>query len=227
MSYLIKQILLCMIIAAVLGFIIGWILRGNKAKQRERYLAEECDKRVRAMQMKSASTGRKATVATSSAAALASSGAAGQSSSKTKRIEQAPINEYDIEEIEGIGKGRGKRLRKLGISTIEQFLDKYHLIGARKELAAELDLEEYVVRKWVSMADLMRIPGVGSQYSELLEASGVHSVSELASQDASSLATKMKQVNKAEHTTVHAVPDSADVSEWISIAKSLPSKITI
>ncbi len=227
MSYLIKQILLCMIIAAVLGFIIGWILRGNKAKQRERYLAEECDKRVRAMQMKSASTGRKATVATSSAAALASSSAAGQSSSTTKRIEQAPINEYDIEEIEGIGKGRGKRLRKLGISTIEQFLDKYHLIGARKELAAELDLEEYVVRKWVSMADLMRIPGVGSQYSELLEASGVHSVPELANQDANSLATKMEQVNKAEHTTVHAVPDSADVSEWISAAKSLPSKITI
>jgi predicted flap endonuclease-1-like 5' DNA nuclease len=227
MSYLIKQILLCLIIAAVLGFIIGWILRGNKAKQREHYLSEECDKRVRASQIKSASIGKKASVATSSAAGLAASTTVSQAGTGKQNINQAPIDEYDIEEIEGIGKGRGKRLRKIGISTIKQFLDKYHAIDARKQLADELNLEEYVVGKWVSMADLMRVPGVGSQYSELLEASGVHSVADLASQDANSLATKMKQVNKAEHTTVHSVPDSADVSKWISTAKSLPSKITI
>ncbi len=33
--------------------------------------------------------------------------------------------------------------------------------------------------KWANMADLMRIRGVGEEYSELLEAAGVDTVKEL------------------------------------------------
>ena len=42
---------------------------------------------------------------------------------------------------------------------------------------------------WVNRADLIRIPGVGSQYSDLLEAAGVDSPAELARRNAGNLAT--------------------------------------
>ena len=35
------------------------------------------------------------------------------------------------------------------------------------------------ILKWVNMADLYRIKGVGSEYSELLEAAGVDTIKEL------------------------------------------------
>ena len=55
MSYLILQILFCLIIAAVIGFIIGWLLRGISVKQREHDLIEECDKRIRGLKIRPAS----------------------------------------------------------------------------------------------------------------------------------------------------------------------------
>jgi predicted flap endonuclease-1-like 5' DNA nuclease len=263
MSYLILQMLFCLIIAAILGFIIGWLLRGISVKQRELELTEECDKRIRGLKILPASEIAKQTTAaatvSSNVASTQSSNLADTGSTKTTNTKssnltgtgntnvastqstnvvntvsaesntsEVSLNQYDIEDIEGIGQGRGNALRGLGISTIQHLFDKFRQAdGNRAALASKLKIEEDIVRQWVSMADLMRIPGVGSQYSELLEASGVHSVPQLATQDALSLAEKMHQINKSQHITVLALPGTAEVSSWITIAKSLPSKITI
>ena len=249
MSYLILQILFCLIIAAVIGFIIGWLLRGISVKQREHNLIEECDKRIRGLKIRPASELAQQTVI---AAPSESSNVADTLSPDIKntsvdksvpvknkvtnnkhkvadnQLREVSLNQYAIEDIEGIGQGRGNALREIGITTIQQLFDQYRQAdGSRGGLASKLEIEEDIVRQWVSMADLMRIPGIGSQYSELLEASGVHSVPELADQDALSLAEKMHQINKTQNITVLALPGTSAVSAWITIAKSLPSKITI
>ncbi len=223
MSYLIQQILLCLLIAAILGFVVGWLLRGISAKQREQDQAREFDQRLRELKRKAAS--RKSTQTSTAAhtapdvASLLDVDSAGNA---------AHIDDYYIEAIEGIGQGRGKILREMGVSMVQEFLQKYRYADDRRtELATKLDIDEHVVRQWVSMADLMRIQGIGSQYSELLEASGVYSVPELAQQDAERLTEKMKLVNRVEHATILALPDSSEVSAWIEIAKSLPSIITV
>jgi predicted flap endonuclease-1-like 5' DNA nuclease len=54
-------------------------------------------------------------------------------------------------------------------------------------------LDETQLLKWANMADLMRISGVGEEYSELLEAAGVDTVKELKQRKAENLAARMER----------------------------------
>jgi len=75
------------------------------------------------------------------------------------------------------------------------------------------------------MADLMRISGIGSEYSELLEAAGVDTVKELRNRNAANLATKMAEVNETKKLT-RTVPSEKVVSGWVEQAGSLEPVIT-
>ena len=75
------------------------------------------------------------------------------------------------------------------------------------------------------MADLMRIKGVGEEYSELLEAAGVDTVKELRNRRADNLAAKMAEVNAAKKL-VRQVPSQKSVEKWVEQAKGLDPMIT-
>ena len=76
-----------------------------------------------------------------------------------------------------------------------------------------------------NMADLMRISGVGEEYSELLEAAGVDTVKELKHRNAANLAEKMQEVNEAKKL-VRQVPSESQVTKWVDQAKELPPMMT-
>jgi hypothetical protein len=71
----------------------------------------------------------------------------------------------------------------------------------------------------------MRINGVGSEYSDLLEAAGVDTVKELATRRADNLFAKMEEVNAAKKL-VRRTPTQAEVEKWIAEAKTLPAKVS-
>jgi predicted flap endonuclease-1-like 5' DNA nuclease len=75
------------------------------------------------------------------------------------------------------------------------------------------------------MADLMRISGVGEEYSELLEAAGVDTVKELKMRRADNLTAKMVEVNPAKKL-VRQVPSEAQVTKWVDQAKTLDPMIS-
>ena len=79
---------------------------------------------------------------------------------------------YKIEEIEGIGPVVGAKLKALGIVDTDKLLERCGARKGRSEVAEETGLDESRLLKWVNAADLMRISGVGEEYSELLEAAG-------------------------------------------------------
>jgi predicted flap endonuclease-1-like 5' DNA nuclease len=79
--------------------------------------------------------------------------------------------------------------------------------------------------KWANLADLMRISGVGEEYSELLEAAGVDTVKELAARNAENLAAKMKEVNETKKLT-RAVPAASQVQKWVDQAKAMDPAIS-
>ena len=80
---------------------------------------------------------------------------------------------------------------------------------------------EKIILEWVNRADMFRIRGVGSQYSDLLEAAGVDTVRELAMRKADTLMESFVKVN-AEKNKVNKLPGLRKVKTWIQIAKSLP-----
>ncbi len=132
---------------------------------------------------------------------------------------------YKIEEIEGIGPGYGEKLAAADIATTDDLLKLCCDAKGRKATASSTGLSESQLLKWANMADLMRISGIGSEYSELLEAAGVDTVKELRNRNAENLAAKMAEVNESKKLT-RAVPSEKVVSGWVEQAGTLDPLIT-
>jgi len=126
-----------------------------------------------------------------------------------------------LQKIEGIGEAYEVKLKAAGVTSVENLLEKCTTKKGRKELAEAADVSEKLVLKWANHADLARIKGIGGQYSELLEASGVDTVPELATRNPENLFAKMSEVND-EKNLVRKLPTEKQVQEWVLQAKELP-----
>lgn len=126
-----------------------------------------------------------------------------------------------IIDVEGIGPKYAGKLEKAGVRTTEGLLKVGATPKARKDLATNSGISEELILEWVNRVDLYRIKGVGSEYSDLLENSGVDTVVELAQRKGANLFTKMEEVNKAKKL-VRKLPTKDQVEDWIAQAKKLP-----
>ncbi len=248
MGYLVGQIILCLLIAFVLGFVIGclfcrsrrtesvddidWAGRHERLKNDHAELQGESGNwAVRFEQLKQSYERLKDGQVELQQerndwkekhdALLVAKDASQVTTHEYREGLVSDDYPYPVEEVEGIGKGFGKKLRDLGIETTEDLLQRCCTNDGWEETANRIGLkEQYVVRKWASMADLMRVPGVMGQFAELLEFSGVESVQDLSTREPDQLLEKLKKVNEREHR-VKEVPGVDVVSHWINSAKSL------
>ena len=104
-----------------------------------------------------------------------------------------------IAEIEGIGAVNAGKLRTAGVRTTKALLERGKTPKGRKELAAQIGASEKTILEWVNRADMFRVRGIGSQYSDLLEAAGVDTVRELAMRNADALCASLAKVNAAKN----------------------------
>ena len=126
-----------------------------------------------------------------------------------------------IDEVEGIGATQAGKLAEAGVTTAEELLQWGANAAGRKSLEDTTGISGKVILEWVNHVDLMRIKGVGSEYSDLLEAAGVDSPSELTQRNAANLATTFQEIVAARPGLVRRVPSEAEVAAWIDDAKSL------
>lgn len=132
---------------------------------------------------------------------------------------------YPITDIEGIGPAIAERLKALRIRTTTKLLEAAKNPKRRKAIAHQTGIDSQKLLRWVNMADMMRIKGVGEELSELLESVGVDTVRDLKRRNPKNLAQAMAAANKA-RKLVRAVPSDKMIEKWIAQAKSLPTKIT-
>ena len=118
-----------------------------------------------------------------------------------------------ITAIEGVGEVNAKKLEKMGINTVEKLLNMGATPKGRKEIAQGTGIGEKVILKWVNFADLFRVKGIGTQYSELLEAAGVDTVIELSKRLPENLFKKMEEVNQ-EKELVRRTPTLIEVNKY-------------
>lgn len=134
---------------------------------------------------------------------------------------------YPIDKIEGIGAKYKKALSKVGITNTKHLLEKCAKKKGRKDLAAEAKIEESLILKWTNMSDLMRVKGVGEEYSELLEVAGVDTIKELRKRKPENLHKAMAEANAAKKKKlVRQLPGLAQVEKWVAHAKELPPMMT-
>ncbi|MCM1032483.1 MAG: DUF4332 domain-containing protein [Odoribacter sp.] len=132
---------------------------------------------------------------------------------------------YKIQEIEGIGPAFGLKLEAAAIFTTDELLDRASTKKGRAQIAAETGIPEALILKWANHADLFRINGVAGQFAELLEASGVDTVKELAHRVAVNLHKKLIEVNDAKNLT-RRVPSEKELQKMIDQAKELKPVMT-
>ena len=129
-----------------------------------------------------------------------------------------------ITAIEGIGDAYAAKLRQAGIRTTEALLEQGGTPKGRKELAAATGFSEATILNWVNRADLFRVPGIGVQFSDLLEAAGVDTVRELATRKPATLVETLAATNE-KLNKVNRLPTLKEVESWVAAAKDLPRMI--
>jgi hypothetical protein len=92
-----------------------------------------------------------------------------------------------IDAIAGLDPKSATRFRKSRVRTTEALLKRAATRRGRKELATSTRLDEKQILIWVNRADLMRVKGIGSEYSDLLESAGVDTIKELRRRNPTSL----------------------------------------
>lgn len=123
--------------------------------------------------------------------------------------------------IEGIGPVYMAKLKEAGVDSIEELLEVCKTRKGRSDLAEKTGISGKLILTWTNHADLFRIKGLGGEYSELLEASGVNTVPQLATRVAENLHKKMVEVNEAK-SLVRKLPSLGQVETWIKEAGNLP-----
>jgi predicted flap endonuclease-1-like 5' DNA nuclease len=130
-----------------------------------------------------------------------------------------------IIDVEGIGSSSAAKLTEAGIETTAAFLEAAATEGGRAALAIKTGISKNLLLEWANHVDLMRIKGVGSEYSDLLEAAGVDSCTELAQRNAANLLATVIDLNAAKKI-VRQVPTEAQIEAWITEAKTMPKLVT-
>jgi len=129
-----------------------------------------------------------------------------------------------VVDIEGIGPVNAEKLKAAGVATTDALLEKGKTPKGRADLAAATGISENSILRWVNMADLFRIKGVGEEYADLLEAAGVDTVAELAQRRPENLHAKLIEVNEAKKL-VRRLPTLSEVTAWVEQAGNLPRAV--
>jgi predicted flap endonuclease-1-like 5' DNA nuclease len=131
---------------------------------------------------------------------------------------------YRIDKIEGIGPVYRAKLEAVGIGTTDALLAQCGERDARRMIAAASGLREAQLLKWVNIADLMRLNGVGKEFSQLLDAAGVDTVRQLRMREPETLCAKLGEINTMKRLA-RRTPALQDVHQWVSEAKEMEPRV--
>jgi predicted flap endonuclease-1-like 5' DNA nuclease len=127
---------------------------------------------------------------------------------------------YRVEKIEGVGSKFAAKLATAGVTNTKHLLDRAATRKGRAELAKVTGVDEKLILKWANMSDLMRIKGVGEEFSELLEIAGVDTVKELAKRRPDNLRASMVEANE-KRKLVRQLPSVKQCENWVTQAKTM------
>ena len=130
--------------------------------------------------------------------------------------------DVEVLKLEGVGPVYAKHLAKAGYFTAYQLRD-----GDAAAIAAQAKVPEADVVKWQQMARLLPVSGIGPQYAEALQRSGVHSLEDLAKRNPNALAKAVAAFLASKDVTVVGQPVTEKrAASWIADAKRLLAKGT-
>lgn len=139
---------------------------------------------------------------------------------KTHQSATQPRN-WLIDQLPGLSVQDQSKLREWGITTTGQLLKKASTVQSRHALANQLQIKSQYVNKWVALADLARLPGIGCHYCGLVLHAGILSVTQLAQTPAHKLHQQILRLQVATMQRRDLCPGVDEVAGWIKQAREL------
>ncbi|GAX35615.1 DUF4332 domain-containing protein [Nodularia sp. NIES-3585] len=129
---------------------------------------------------------------------------------------RSPITACDwpIEQLPGLSQEEQAKLQNCGITTTKELFKQGKTAETRVILASKLQVNLQYVNKWIALADLARIPGIGLQYSGLLLHSGIGSVAQLAQTPTHRLHQQMMRLQVSTMQRRDLCPTIDVVQQW-------------
>ncbi|MBE9197960.1 MULTISPECIES: DUF4332 domain-containing protein [unclassified Nodularia (in: cyanobacteria)] len=136
---------------------------------------------------------------------------------------RSPITACDwpIEQLPGLSPEEQAKLQNCGITTTKQLIKQGKTAETRVNLANKLKVNLQYVNKWIALADLARIPGIGLQYSGLLLHSGIGSVAQLAQTPTHRLHQQIMRLQVSTMQRRDLCPTIDVVQQWSQQAKQI------
>jgi predicted flap endonuclease-1-like 5' DNA nuclease len=128
---------------------------------------------------------------------------------------------WSIEQLPGLSTQDQDKLKNLGITTTQQLLAIANNPQSRLALASKLQIKSQYVQKWVALADLATLPGIGCQYCGLLLHVGICSVAQLATTPAHKLHQQILRLQVTMMRRRDLCPGVEEVACWIKQAREL------
>ena len=127
-----------------------------------------------------------------------------------------------IEAIQDIGVRHRSRLKAAELWSCRALLEAGATKKGRRIVAETVGVSESRVLEWVHKADLMRVNGISTRYSQLLEAAGVESMRKLRkSRPAQLHQSLVEEDKKRRKRLVNRLPPAKEVAAWIEQARTL------
>jgi predicted RecB family nuclease len=142
---------------------------------------------------------------------------------------------YPIGQIGGIATASTEKLRAASIRTTAGLLKAAKNAKGRKDLAEKTGIPVAEILDLVNRADLMRVKGLGGDYTCLLRGVGVDTLRALRHRNPQHLAMKMaaenaerlrKTAKNKNARAVQILPSEKAIQKWIERAKALSLQIT-
>jgi hypothetical protein len=132
---------------------------------------------------------------------------------------------YPVSELDGITPGIGELLISYKIRTTNKLLAQAKTPKKRVTLAKKIGIPAAEVLRCATMADRLRVKGIGRESAELLELAGVKTVQDLRYRNPVNLAQAMAAAAKKQKLQ-RALPSERTVGRWIENAKKLKNEVS-
>ncbi len=129
--------------------------------------------------------------------------------------------DWPIEQLPGLSQQEVSQLKNCGIDTTKSLIEQSQTLQAKVKLANKLQIHLQYVNKWVALADLARIPSVGTQYCGLLLHAGVGSVALLATLPTHRLHRQILRLQVATMQRRDLCPSIEQVQQWVQQAQAM------
>ncbi len=145
------------------------------------------------------------------------------SAKHTNSRSSSQSRDWPIEELPGLSHDEQSQLQNCGISSTVALIKQGKTLEERLALANKLQIHLQYVNKWLALADLARIPSVGTQYCGLLLHAGIGSVAQLAQTPTHRLHQQIMRLQVATMQRRDLCPAIELVQQWSQQAQAIIS----